>query len=188
MGWCKGSRGQDWEIKKSSPPLCMNYSSKVQVILPKKTKTTDTHNISTIDIILFYLDLFKNKILGITTLEILVLTFSMILLMPQDMLCRIDFSLMLAWNFLIYGVFNLWYRFLDSHTTILSINCKKCRFHSAKIMIDKLEKHWTVAWRFVGSILLRANIFFNFSHFYPYKSYLTDSHNFFSKNYFQISK
>ena len=42
----------------------MNYLSKVQVILPKKTKTTDTHNISTIDIILFYLDLFKNKILG----------------------------------------------------------------------------------------------------------------------------
>ena len=74
----------------------MNYLSKVQVILPKKTKTTDTHNISTIDIILFYLDLFKNKILGITTLEILVLTFSMILLMPQDMLCRIDSSLMLA--------------------------------------------------------------------------------------------
>ena len=70
----------------------MNYLSKVQVILPKKTKTTDTHNISTIDIILFYLDLFKNKILG-TTLEILVLTFSMILLLPQDMLCRIDSSL-----------------------------------------------------------------------------------------------
>ena len=81
----------------------MNYLSKVQVILPKKTKTTDTHNISTIDIILFYLDLFKNKILGITTLEILVLTFSMILLMPQDMLCRIDSSLMFSMKF-----FNIW--------------------------------------------------------------------------------
>ena len=80
----------------------MNYLSKVQVILPKKTKTTDTHNISTIDIILFYLDLFKNKILG-TTLEIHVLTFSMILLMPQDMLCRIDSSLMFIMKF-----FNIW--------------------------------------------------------------------------------
>ena len=100
------------------------------------------------------------KIRNISTLEIFVLTFSMIYFTLRDMLCRINSSLIFRKNFFNKQYRELLRQLLNFIHILLHIKGEAKYTIISKFLMDQLEEHQTSTHKVVSSSLTGGRIFF----------------------------